>query len=145
MLVAPNAGNFKQLGIKFEGGKMDQCNYISFWVMILSVFKPDIDVCFNYDCQHSLQAQGLNSTTKHCPQMLNCSSIPSLDGKDKDTEVTCMVWKLFLLMQQAWAMNPYCEAWGVHFGFLEGSSKSLKLSMSQKSEGFSFYFIRLQG
>lgn len=56
-----------------------------------------------------------------------------------------MVWKLFLIIQEACAVDPYLEAWGVHARFLEGSSKSLKLSMSQKIEGFSFYFIRLQG
>lgn len=77
--------------------------------------------------------------------MLNCSSIPSLDGEDKDSEVTCMVWKLFLTMQETCAVDPYLEAWGVHVGFLEGSRKPLKLSMSQKIERFSFYFIRLQG
>lgn len=42
-------------------------------------------------------------------------------------------------------MDPYLEAWGVDTGFLEGSSKSLKISKSQKIEGFSFYFIRSQG
>lgn len=56
-----------------------------------------------------------------------------------------MVWKLFLIILEACAVDPYLEAWGVHIGFLEGSSKSLKLLMSQKIERFSFYFIGLQG
>lgn len=64
-------------------------------------------------------------------------------GRDKDAEVTCMVWKLFLIIQEACAAEPYLEAWGVHVWFLEGSSNFLKLSMSQKIEGFSVYFIRL--
>lgn len=77
--------------------------------------------------------------------MLNCSSVPSLDGKDKDTEVTCMVWKLFLIIQEACAVDPYLELLGVYTGFLEDSSKSVKLAMTQKIERFSFYLIRLQG
>lgn len=77
--------------------------------------------------------------------MLNYSHVLSLHGKEKDTEVTCMVWKLFLVILEACAVDPYLEAWGVHIGFLEGSSKSLKLLMSQKIERFSFYFIGLQG